>query len=117
MGPELLARAKLPPAPTGMAFGGEDGPDPAAYDIMNTDDFGIWQNMTMDTRHGAVAVEASIPGCALPPVLLCLDCLGCLGSQHPTCPTGECRSMHAGWHAEPLCTQNDKNCWFHHARS
>jgi hypothetical protein len=74
VGPELLARAKLPAAPAGMAFGGEAGPDPAAFDIMNTDDFGIWQNMTMDTRHGAVAVEASIPGCVhLQPCLLCIQ--------------------------------------------
>ena len=64
MGSDLLANAKLPLAPNGMAFGGKNGPDPAAYDIMNTDDFGIWQNMTMDSSHSSIAVEASIPGCA-----------------------------------------------------
>ena len=53
VGPELLAAGKLPLAPSGMAFGGENGPDPAAYDIMNTDDFGIWQNMTMDSSSGS----------------------------------------------------------------
>ena len=62
VGPELLSSAKLPLAPNGMAFGGADGPDPATYDIMNTDDFGIWQNMTMDSGHSSIAVEASIPG-------------------------------------------------------
>ena len=65
VGPELLAAGKLPLAPSGMAFGGENGPDPAAYDIMNTDDFGIWQNKTMDSSSGSqILVEASIPGCA-----------------------------------------------------
>ena len=66
VGPELLAAGKLPLAPSGMAFGGEYGPDPATYDIMNTDDFGIWQNKTMGSSSGnQILVEASIPGCAV----------------------------------------------------
>ena len=82
VGPELLAAGKLPLAPSGMAFGGENGPDPAAYDIMNTDDFGIWQNKTMDSSSGShILVEASIPGCARSSRTF-------FGWRTPLCPCG-----------------------------
>ena len=64
VGPDLLAAQKLPPTkvPSGMAFGGEDGPDPATYDIMNSDDFGVWQNSTMKHSDTAPADQSTIPG-------------------------------------------------------
>ena len=67
VGPDLLAAQKLPviKAPTGMAFGGEAGPDPAKFDIMNADDFGIWQNRTMAHSDTAAAEQSTIPGYAL----------------------------------------------------
>lgn len=67
VGPDLLAAQKLPviKAPTGMAFGREAGPDPAKFDIMNADDFGIWQNRTMAHSDTAAAEQSTIPGYAL----------------------------------------------------
>jgi hypothetical protein len=67
VGPDLLAAQRLPviKAPTGMASGGEAGPDPAKFDIMNADDFGIWQNRTMVHSDMAAAEQPTIPGYAL----------------------------------------------------
>lgn len=64
VGPDLLAAQKLPSTrvPSGMAFGGEAGPDPAKFDIMNSDDFGIWQNRTMKHSDTSSAQESTIPG-------------------------------------------------------
>ena len=67
VGPDLLAAQRLPviKAPSGMAFGGEAGPDPSKFDIMNADDFGIWQNRTMAHSDTAAAEQSTIPGYAL----------------------------------------------------
>lgn len=64
VGPDLLAAQRLPviKAPSGMAFGGEAGPDPSKFDIMNADDFGIWQNRTMAHSDTAAAEQSTIPG-------------------------------------------------------
>ena len=63
LGPDLLAAQKLPAAPAGMAFGGEGGPDPSKFDFLVGDDFGVWQNMTMESS--SIRVEQfGIPGCA-----------------------------------------------------
>ena len=64
VGPDLLAAQKLPSpkVPSGMAFGGEAGPDPANFDIMNSDDFGVWQNKTMKHSDIGSAQESTIPG-------------------------------------------------------
>ena len=64
LGPDLLAAQKLPPKAVlgGMALEGESGPDPAKFDIMNADDFGIWQNRTMKHSDTALAEQSTIPG-------------------------------------------------------
>ena len=66
LGPDLLAAQKLPlkAVPSGMALEGESGPDPAKFDIMNADDFGIWQNRTMKHSDTALAEQSTIPGYA-----------------------------------------------------
>ena len=66
LGPDLLAAQKLPSAPVaGMAFGGEGGPDPSKFDIMVGDDFGVWQNKTMESSHEVPVEQSGIPGCAI----------------------------------------------------
>ena len=62
LGPGLLAAQKLPGGPVaGMAFGGEGGPDPSKFDFLVGDDFGVWQNKSMESS--SVTVEQSgIPG-------------------------------------------------------
>ncbi len=66
LGPDLLAAQKLPSKAvhSGMALEGESGPDPAKFDIMNADDFGIWQNRTMKHSDTALAEQSTIPGYA-----------------------------------------------------
>jgi hypothetical protein len=63
LGPDLLAAQKLPAAPAGMAFGGEGGPDPSKFDFLVGDDFGVWQNKTMEGS-SIVVEQSGIPGCA-----------------------------------------------------
>lgn len=64
LGPELLAAQKLPGSPVaGMAFGGEGGPDPSKFDIMVGDDFGVWQNKTMESSSEVPVEQSGIPGC------------------------------------------------------
>lgn len=65
LGEDLLAVQKLPAAPVaGMAFGGDGGPDPSKFDIMLGDDFGVWQNKTMESSTSVVSLieQSSIPG-------------------------------------------------------
>ncbi|CAL8463815.1 g3349 [Coccomyxa elongata] len=63
LGPDLLAAQKLPSAPvSGMAFGGEGGPDPSKFDIMVGDDFGVWQNKTMESSNDVPVEQSGIPG-------------------------------------------------------
>ncbi len=63
LGPDLLAAQKLPTAPVaGMAFGGEGGPDPSKFDIMVGDDFGVWQNKTMESSSEVPVEQSGIPG-------------------------------------------------------
>jgi hypothetical protein len=60
---DLLAAQKLPRTPAaGMAFGGEAGPDPSQFDIMIGDDFGVWQNRTMENSPVSLVEQSSIPG-------------------------------------------------------
>ena len=63
LGPDLLAAQKLPAVPAGMAFGGEGVPDPSKFDFLVGDDFGVWQNKTMEGS-SIVVEQSGIPGCA-----------------------------------------------------
>ena len=66
-----------------MAFGGEGGPDPSKFDFLVGDDFGVWQNKTMESS-SIVVEQSGIPGCAqIPLISLVLKGVHSRALDHP----------------------------------